>query len=185
MKRDQVVTVHWAKNYKLPRQATTTGADTFYDPAAGFKLVVIPSKAMLFSDANGGERLADECVTPEMAQGTPAPTQSNELKPASELARSHRPLDVRPVSNVRPAPDTVLVDIVDYVLNAGIDSARAGDGASLPDRHARMRTRGALLPCLHQAARPRRARHDRAERREGAARPSSSIPCRPPSASAR
>ena len=30
-----------------------------------------------------------------------------------------------PVSNVRPAPDTVLVDIVDYVLNAGIDSALA------------------------------------------------------------
>ncbi|KVL03573.1 hypothetical protein [Burkholderia ubonensis] len=84
MKRDQVVTVHWAKkNYKLPRLATTTGADTFYDPAAGFKLVVIPTKAMLFSDANGGERLADECMTPEMAQGTPAPTQSNELKPAT------------------------------------------------------------------------------------------------------
>ncbi|WP_321868840.1 hypothetical protein [Burkholderia ubonensis] len=81
MKRDQVVTVHWAKkNYKLPRQTTTTGADTFYDPAAGFKLVVIPTKAMLFSDANGGERLADECVTQEMAQGSPAPTQSNELK---------------------------------------------------------------------------------------------------------
>ena len=49
----------------------------------GLPLVVIPSKAMLFSDANGGERLADECVTPEMAQGTPAPTQSNELKPAT------------------------------------------------------------------------------------------------------
>ncbi|HDR9474582.1 hypothetical protein DN523_02255 [Burkholderia multivorans] len=83
MKRDQLVTVHWAKkNYKLPREATTTGADTFYDPAAGFKLVVIPSKAMLFTDANGGERLADECVTPEMAQGSAAPTQANELKPA-------------------------------------------------------------------------------------------------------
>ncbi|GBH23806.1 hypothetical protein [Burkholderia vietnamiensis] len=83
MKRDQLVTVHWAKkNYKLPRQATTTGADTFYDPAAGFKLVVIPTKAMLFRDANGGERHADECVTPEMAQGGAAPTQSNELKPA-------------------------------------------------------------------------------------------------------
>jgi hypothetical protein len=81
MKVDQVVTVHWAhRNYKLPRQQTTTGADVFYDPAQGFKLIVIPTKAMLFSDANGGERLADECVTPEMAQGSPAPTQSNELK---------------------------------------------------------------------------------------------------------
>jgi hypothetical protein len=80
MKRDQVVTVHWAqKNYKLPREQTTTGADVFYDPAQGFKLVVIPNKAMLFSDKDG-ERLADECKTPEMAQGTPAPTQSNELK---------------------------------------------------------------------------------------------------------
>ena len=69
--------------YRSPLACTTTGADTFYDPAAGFKLVVIPTKAMLFSDANGGERLADECVTPEMARGTPAPTQSNELKPAT------------------------------------------------------------------------------------------------------
>jgi hypothetical protein len=82
MKRDQIVTVHWAnKNYKLPRQATTTGADVFYDPASGLKLVVIPTKGMLFSDKED-TRLADECVTAEMASsGTPAPTQSNELAP--------------------------------------------------------------------------------------------------------
>ncbi|USS43654.1 hypothetical protein NFI99_04145 [Burkholderia glumae] len=82
MKRDQIVTVHWAnKNYKLPRQATTTGADVFYDPASGLKLVVIPTKGMLFSDKED-TRLADECVTAEMAaNGTPAPTQSNELAP--------------------------------------------------------------------------------------------------------
>ncbi|WP_179400754.1 hypothetical protein [Burkholderia guangdongensis] len=80
MKRDQVVTVHWAqKNYKLPREQNNTGADVFYDPAQGMKLVVIPAKAMLFSDKDG-ERLADECHTAEMAQGAPAPTQSNELK---------------------------------------------------------------------------------------------------------
>ena len=80
MKRDQIVTVHWAqKNYKLPRQQTTTGADVFYDPAAGLKLVVIPTKAMLFNDKDSA-RLADECKTPEMTQGSPAPTQSNELK---------------------------------------------------------------------------------------------------------
>jgi hypothetical protein len=79
MKRDQIVTVHWAnKNYNLPREATTTGADRFHDAASGLDLVVIPSKAMLFSD-NDGSRLADECKTPEMAQGAPAPTQSNEL----------------------------------------------------------------------------------------------------------
>ncbi|WP_144150792.1 hypothetical protein [Paraburkholderia sp. BCC1885] len=79
MKRDQIVTVHWAnKNYNLPRETTTTGADRFHDAASGLDLVVIPTKAMLFSD-NDGSRLADECKTPEMAQGAPAPTQSNEL----------------------------------------------------------------------------------------------------------
>jgi hypothetical protein len=79
MKRDQIVTVHWGnKNYNLPRETTTTGADRFHDAASGLDLVVIPTKAMLFSD-NDGSRLADECKTPEMAQGAPAPTQSNEL----------------------------------------------------------------------------------------------------------
>ena len=79
MKRDQIVTVHWAnKNYKLPREDTTTGADRFHDAASGMDLVVIPTKAMLFSDKDGS-RLADECKTAEMAQGAPAPTQSNEL----------------------------------------------------------------------------------------------------------
>ncbi len=80
MKRDQVVTVHWAnKNYNLPREATTTGADRFHDAATGLDLVVIPTKAMLFSD-HDGSRLADECKTADMVQGAPAPTQSNALK---------------------------------------------------------------------------------------------------------
>lgn len=80
MKRDQVVTVHWGnKNYTLPREATTTGADRFHDTATGMDLVVIPTKAMLFSDKDGS-RLADECKTAEMSQGAPAPTQSNALK---------------------------------------------------------------------------------------------------------
>ena len=79
MKRDAIVTVHWAKkDYKLPRESTTTGADRFYDPASGMDLVVIPTKAMLFSDKDSS-RLADECMTPEMAAGGTAPTQSNEL----------------------------------------------------------------------------------------------------------
>jgi len=80
MKRDQIVTVHWAhKNYNLPREATTTGADRFHDAATGLDLVVIPTKAMLFSDHDGA-RLADECKTAEMVQGAPAPTQSNALQ---------------------------------------------------------------------------------------------------------
>ena len=80
MKRDQVVTVNWAKkDYQLPRETTTTGADRFHDAATGMDLVVIPSKAMLFSDKDSS-RLADECKTDEMAAaGTPAPTQSNAL----------------------------------------------------------------------------------------------------------
>jgi hypothetical protein len=83
MKRDQIVTVHWAnKNYNLPREATTTGADRFHDAATGLDLVVIPTKAMLFSD-HDGSRLADECKTAAMQQGEPAPTQSNALKSGS------------------------------------------------------------------------------------------------------
>ena len=80
MKRDQVVTVNWAKkDYQLPRENTTTGADRFHDAATGMDLVVIPSKAMLFSDKDSS-RLADECKTDEMAAaGAPAPTQSNAL----------------------------------------------------------------------------------------------------------
>jgi hypothetical protein len=79
MKRDQIVTVHWgSKNYNLPREATTTGADRFHDAATGMDLVVIPTKAMLFSDKDSS-RLADECKTAAMMQGTPAPTQSNSL----------------------------------------------------------------------------------------------------------
>ncbi|APR37964.1 hypothetical protein [Paraburkholderia sp. SOS3] len=79
MKRDQIVTVHWAnKNYQLPREATTTGADRFHDAASGLDMVVIPTKAMLFSDKEG-ERLADECKTAAMMQGAPAATQSNAL----------------------------------------------------------------------------------------------------------
>ncbi|WGS54586.1 hypothetical protein LFL96_26620 [Paraburkholderia sp. D15] len=79
MKRDQIVTVHWAnKNYNLPREATTTGADRFHDAASGMDLVVIPTKAMLFSDKDSS-RLADECKTAAMVQGAPAPTQSNAI----------------------------------------------------------------------------------------------------------
>ena len=82
MKRDQIVTVHWGnKNYNLPRENTTTGADRFHDAASGMDLVVIPTKAMLFSDKDSS-RLADECVTAAMSQGAPAPTQSNAVNKA-------------------------------------------------------------------------------------------------------
>jgi hypothetical protein len=83
MKRDQIVTVHWAnKNYNLPRETTTTGADRFHDAASGMDLVVIPTKAMLFSDKDSS-RLADECKTAAMTQGAPAPTQSNAIDKTS------------------------------------------------------------------------------------------------------
>jgi|SRR6185437_5163180 hypothetical protein len=83
MKRDQIVTVHWAnKNYSLPREATTTGADRFHDAATGMDLVVIPTKAMLFQDKDSS-RLADECKTVAMEQGAPAPTQSNAISKTS------------------------------------------------------------------------------------------------------
>lgn len=53
-----------------------------------------------------------------------------------------------PISNVRPAPDTVLVDIVDYVLNAGIDSVSALETA----RHCLIDTLGCGLEALSYPA---------------------------------
>lgn len=81
MKRDQILTMFWeGRNYRLPRQQTTTGADRFYDAASGMDLVVIPAKAMLFTHRDGGSRLADECMTQAMSeQNKLAPTQSVEL----------------------------------------------------------------------------------------------------------
>src|SRR6201998_3350537 len=49
-----------------------------------------------------------------------------------------------PISNVRPDPDSVLVDIVDYVLNYGIDSALALETA----RHCLIDTLGCGLEAL-------------------------------------
>ncbi|WP_233871006.1 hypothetical protein [Paraburkholderia adhaesiva] len=88
MARDQIVVVHWAnKNYNLPRQVTTTGADRFHDSATGLDLVVIPTKAMLFSDKDSS-RLADECKTVAMQQGALAPTQAEALNPANRAPAS-------------------------------------------------------------------------------------------------
>jgi len=53
-----------------------------------------------------------------------------------------------PISNVRPEPDQVLVDIVDYVLDYGIDSALALDTA----RHCLIDTLGCGLEALSYPA---------------------------------
>ncbi|KVN41722.1 2-methylcitrate dehydratase [Burkholderia pyrrocinia] len=53
-----------------------------------------------------------------------------------------------PISNVRPAPDTVLVDIVDYVLNAAADSPLARETA----RHCLIDTLGCGLEALSYPA---------------------------------
>src|ERR1700739_2317454 len=53
-----------------------------------------------------------------------------------------------PISNVRPDPDSVLVDIVDYVLNYGIDSALALETA----RHCLIDTLGCGLEALEYPA---------------------------------
>ncbi|RQH00221.1 hypothetical protein [Paraburkholderia dinghuensis] len=91
MARDQIVVVHWAnKNYNLPRQVTTTGADRFHDVATGLDLVVIPTKAMLFSDKDSS-RLADECKTVAMQQGALAPTQAEALNPANRAPAAASP----------------------------------------------------------------------------------------------
>jgi len=53
------------------------------------------------------------------------------------------------ISNVRPRPDKVLVDIANYVAKYQVKSAEAyGTAPPLPDGHARVRVRGARVPGL-------------------------------------
>ena len=74
-----------------------------------------------------------------------------------------------PVSNVRPKPDQVLVDIADYVT--GLQGHRQGSlrhGAILPAGHAGLRSGSAVVSGVHQAAGPDRSGHHRPQRRQGA-----------------
>ncbi|MCG5262603.1 hypothetical protein EM868_09650 [Cupriavidus gilardii] len=102
MLRDEVITVHWdGRNHRLPRQATVTGADRYFDPQSGLDLVVIPSKAMLF-DRNHGQRLADECQTTAMLAGAAAPTQSGALRAPVTKPLLVAPSD-QPAQSAEPA----------------------------------------------------------------------------------
>ncbi len=81
------------------------------------------------------------------------------------------------ISNVRPKPDQVLVDIVDYVTKYKIK----GDLAYETARNCLIDTLGCgfealVVPGVHQAARADRPGHRRAERREG---PGHAVPARP------
>ncbi|MBN2691964.1 MAG: hypothetical protein JXR43_08955 [Burkholderiaceae bacterium] len=59
---DQSVLLTWnRKNYLLKRKPTSTGAYHFDDAKAGFVLIQIPTKSMLF-DKKNMTRLADDCV---------------------------------------------------------------------------------------------------------------------------
>jgi hypothetical protein len=59
---DQQVLVTWNhKHYLLKRKPTSTGAYHFDDAKAGFVLIQIPTKSMLF-DKKNMTRLADDCV---------------------------------------------------------------------------------------------------------------------------
>ena len=59
---DQAVLLTWnRKDYILKRKPTSTGAYHFDDAKAGFVLIQIPTKSMLF-DKKNMTRLADDCV---------------------------------------------------------------------------------------------------------------------------
>ncbi|MDY0330748.1 MAG: hypothetical protein RBR52_09665 [Thiomonas sp.] len=59
---DQAVLLTWnRKHYLLKRKPTSTGAYHFDDAKAGFVLIQIPTKSMLF-DKKNMTRLADDCV---------------------------------------------------------------------------------------------------------------------------
>ncbi|MCE1162151.1 MAG: hypothetical protein LWW80_04345, partial [Thiomonas sp.] len=59
---DGAVLITWnKKHYVLKRKPTSTGAYHFDDAKAGFVLIQIPTKSMLF-DKKNMTRLADDCV---------------------------------------------------------------------------------------------------------------------------
>ncbi|CUA97811.1 hypothetical protein Ga0061069_10699 [Thiomonas bhubaneswarensis] len=59
---DKAVLLTWnKKHYVLKRKPTSTGAYHFDDAKAGFVLIQIPTKSMLF-DKKNMTRLADDCV---------------------------------------------------------------------------------------------------------------------------
>lgn len=101
---DQVIGLRFqGKNYRLPREATTTGADRYADPRSGMVLVVIPSKAMLLN-SKGGHRLADECQTAAMLAGAAAPTQAGGLRsaPSTGLLGPSTPAEPQPQPQPQP-----------------------------------------------------------------------------------
>jgi hypothetical protein len=59
---DEAILLTWNhKHYLLKRKPTSTGAYHFDDAKAGFVLIQIPTKSMLF-DKKNMTRLADDCV---------------------------------------------------------------------------------------------------------------------------
>ena len=59
---DEAVLLTWnKKHYVLKRKPTSTGAYHFDDAKAGFVLIQIPTKSMLF-DKKNMTRLADDCI---------------------------------------------------------------------------------------------------------------------------
>jgi hypothetical protein len=59
---DETILLTWnRKHYLLKRKPTSTGAYHFDDAKAGFVLIQIPTKSMLF-DKKNMTRLADDCV---------------------------------------------------------------------------------------------------------------------------
>jgi len=104
MRRDEIIVVNWeAKEYRLPRQATVTGADRYFDARSGLDLVVIPSKAMLFNK-NLGQRLADECQNADMQAGGAAPTVAGALRaPVATPLLAAPPAAPAPEAQAQPA----------------------------------------------------------------------------------
>lgn len=59
----QHVAMRWKNhNYRMTRIGTSTGANRFENPKAGFVFIGIPAKGMLL-DSHKGKQLANECKT--------------------------------------------------------------------------------------------------------------------------
>lgn len=97
-----ILTMNWrGKNYQLPRQETTTGAERYFDAHSGMDLVIIPNKAMLFNRGQG-TRLADDCKTTAMLAGAAAQTRAEILR--NSLATAATPVPTESATSLLSSP---------------------------------------------------------------------------------
>ncbi len=152
MKRDQIVTVRWAnKNYSLPRQPTTTGADRFHDARVrhGSGRDSDQGNAVLRQRQLASRRRVQDRRDGPGRTGTDAVERAERQQAVSPpTALTGKPRCPHRFPACAPNLTRFLSIIVDYVSNYKVDSTLAFETA----RHCLIDTLGCGLEALSYPA---------------------------------